>query len=60
MVQQYDYTQMSYWMHLKEALSDLYNSGVKDDTLNLIYDANKRVQVQVKTPHGLTEKVVLD
>ena len=59
-VQQYDYTQMFDGMHLKEALCDLYDSGVTDDTLNLIYDANKKVQVQVKTPHGLTEEVVLD
>ena len=60
MVQQYDYSQMFDGMHLKEALSDLYNTGVKDDTLNLIYDANRRIEFQVKTPHGLTEEVVLD
>ena len=59
-VQQYDYSQMFDGMHLKEALSDIYDSGVKDDTINLIYDANRRVEVKVKTPHGLTEEVVLD
>ena len=59
-VQQYDYSQMFDGMHLKEALSDLYNTGVKEDTLNLIYDANRRIEFQVKTPHGLTEEVVLD
>ena len=59
-VQQYDFAQMFDGMHLKEALSDIYDSGVKDDTLNLIYDANRRIEVNVKTPHGLTEEVVLD
>ena len=45
---------------MKEALSDLYNSGVQDDTLHLIYEANKNVSVRVKTSFGLTEEVVLD
>ena len=44
----------------KEALSDIHDSGVKDNTINLIYDANRRVEVKVKTPQGLTEKVMLD
>ena len=47
-------------MHLKEALSDIHDSGVKDNTINLIYDANRRVEVKVKTPEGLTEEVMLD
>ena len=45
---------------LKEALSDLYNSGVQDDTLHLIYEANKNVSVPVKTSFGLTEEVALE
>ena len=47
-------------MVLKEALADLYNSGVQDDTLHLIYEANKNVTVQVKTSFGLTEEVALE
>ena len=47
-------------MELKESLSDLYNSGVQDDTLHLIYEANKNVTVRVKTSYGLTEEVHLE
>ena len=47
-------------MELKESLSDLYNSGVQDDTLHLIYEANKNVAVRVKTIYGLTEEVHLE
>ena len=45
---------------LKEALSDLYNCGVQDDTLNMLYKVEKSVAVRVKTPFGLTDEVTLD
>ena len=35
-IQQYDFTQMFDGMELREALSDLYNTGVEDDTLQLL------------------------
>ena len=59
-IQQYDFTQMFDGMELREALSDLYNTGVEDDTLQLLYEANKSVAVRVKTSFGLTEEVQLD
>ena len=59
-IQQYDYTQMFDGMNLKEPLSDLYNTGVQDDTLNILYQANKSVEVRVKTQFGLTDVVTLD
>ena len=59
-IQQYDFAQMFDGMNLHEALSDLYDSGVEDDTLHLLAMANKNIEVQVKTPFGLTDKVVLD
>ena len=59
-IQQYDFTQMFDGMNLKEALSDLFNSGIEDDTIQLLYQANKNIAVQVKTPFGLTEEVVLE
>ena len=58
-IQQYDFTQMFDGMKLDEALSDLYNSGIEDDTIHLLYEANKSIEVKVKTPFGLTEEVVL-
>ena len=59
-IQQYDFTQMFDGMNLEEALSDLYSSGIEDDTIHLLYEANKQIAVRVKTPFGLTEEVVLD
>ena len=41
-------------MNLKEILSDLFSSGIEDDTIELLYQANKDKAVQVKTPFGLT------
>ena len=51
-------------MDLEEAVSDLFDSGVKDNTLALLYDANRDIKVRVKTPSGLGvekhfQKVVL-
>ena len=43
-------------MWLEEALNDLYEAGVQDDKLALIYLANEENHVAVKTPHGLTER----
>ena len=59
-IQQYDYTQMFDGMKLEEALSDLFSSGIQDDTMHLLYEANKEVEVRVKTPFGLTEQVALE
>ena len=35
-IQQYDFTQMFDGMNLREALSDIFNTGVEDDTLHLL------------------------
>ena len=59
-IQQYDFAQMFDGMKLSEALSDLFDSGIQDDTIHLLYEANKEVAVRVKTPFGLTEEVVLE
>ena len=50
-----DYKQMFDSMDLEESISDLYDSGIKDDTLALLYNANKNNKVKVKTPSGLSE-----
>ena len=42
---------------LELALSDLYDVGVKDDTLALLYKANKEVHMAVKTSSGTTEEI---
>ena len=53
-LQIYDYKQMFDSMNLEESLSDLFDSGMKDNTLALLYDANRNVRVKVKTSHGFT------
>ena len=56
----YDYRQMFDSMSLQEAVSDLYDSGVKDDTLTLLYEANKNIKVKVRTPYGLSAEQTFD
>ena len=52
-IQIYDFKQMFDSMELDEAVADIFDSGVKDDTLALLYNANKNIKVRVKTPSGL-------
>ena len=55
-IQIYDYAQMFDSMSLEEASNDLYDVGIKDDNLPLIYEANKNIEMSVKTQDGgLTE-----
>ena len=56
-LQVYDYTQMFDSMDLEESVGDLFDSGVKDDTLALLYNANTNIKVRVKTPAGLSEEM---
>ena len=58
-LQIYDYAQMFDSIDLEQALSDIYDAGVKDDTLELLYQANKEIHMSVKTPNGLTERQIL-
>ena len=41
-------------------MNDLYDSGIVDDQLALIYEANKKNRVAVKTPYGFTERVNIE
>ena len=52
----YDYRQCFDALWLDECINDLYDAGVKDDELALIYEANKVNRVAVKTPFGLTSR----
>ena len=55
-LQIYDYRQMFDAINLEEAVSDAFDAGIQDDNLNLIYKANKDVQMAVNTPSGLTKR----
>ena len=52
----YDYKQMFDAMHLEKAISDIYDVGVSDDNLSLLYKANNDVRMAVNTPDGLTDR----
>ena len=44
-------------MWLKETVNDLFEAGLDNDNLNIIYKLNENNKVAVKTPHGLSERV---
>ena len=48
-LQFYDYKQMFDSVNLKYAISDLYDYGVQDNDLQLIYKSNKEIFMSVKT-----------
>ena len=59
LLQIYDYAQMFDSINLEQAISDVYETGLKDENLSLIYKANKEIFMAVNTPDGLSERQVL-
>ena len=55
----YDYSQMFDAMNLQEAISDIYDTGVDDENMVLLYEANKEINMAVKTANGLTERQLI-
>ena len=45
----YDYKQMFDAIYLERAISDIYDVGVSDDNLSLLYKANNDVRMSVNT-----------
>ena len=45
LLQIYDYKQMFDSINLEEAISDIYDYGLKDDNLALIYKANTKIKI---------------
>ena len=58
-LQIYDYKQMFDAISLQDAISDAFDTGVKDDNLTLIYRANREVKMSVNTRNGLTDRQTL-
>ena len=58
-LQIYDYAQMFDSIDLEQAISDIFDVGVDDDTLVLLHKANEEIHMAVKTTNGLTERQVL-
>ena len=55
-----DYKQMFDSECLFECLNDVFEAGVVDDNLALIYEANKESFVAVQTPNGLSSREVFE
>ena len=55
-LQIYDYKQMFDAINLKEAIADIFDAGVVNDHLLLLYQANQDVRMAVNTQSGLTER----
>ena len=60
LLQIYDYSQMFDSIYLPEALNDIFENGLNDDHLPLIWNANKNIYMSVKTPGGLTDRQTLE
>ena len=58
--QQYDYQQMFDSMSLSEACADLYDLGLRNNKLQVLYKANKGVAINMKTTSGLTEEATIN
>ena len=55
-LQIYDYQQMFDAINLEQAISDLFDAGMNDDNLTLVYKANENVKMAVNTPSGLSDR----
>ena len=53
----YDLRQCFDGLWLEECLNDLYENGIKDDKLNMIFRGNQNNNVSVKLPIGESERV---
>ena len=47
-------------MWLDESVNDLFEAGMNNDNLAVLYEANKRNEVAVKTPFGITERKTVE
>ena len=55
-----DYKQCFDGMWLQDSLNDLYDAGVKDRNLAIIYEANRKNKVAVKTPNDITDRIEIE
>ena len=45
---------------LYEGISDLYDNGIHDDFLKILFEANNKIFMRVKTDFGPTDKKVIN
>ena len=51
-----DYKQCFDGMWLEESINDLFEAGMKNDSLAVLYEANSTNEVAVQTPFGISER----
>ena len=59
-IQVYDVKKCFDALWLLECCNNLYEYGVRDDKLSMIYEGNRIHKIAVKTPAGLTDRVTVD
>ena len=42
-----------------ECVNDLFEAGLQNDKLCLLFEINQIAKVAIKTPHGMTRKVTI-
>ena len=55
----YDYSQMFDSINLQSAICDIYDTGVDDDQLVLLYKSNKEINMAVKTANGMSDRQIV-
>ena len=55
----FDYKQCFNSLWLQECMNDIYQGGIQNDKLALLYDVNTQVNVAVKTPVGKTNRGII-
>ena len=51
----YDVTQAYDSLWMEHCLLDLYETGIETNVINLLHELNKKAQIQIKTPVGVSE-----
>ena len=59
-IHMYDLCKCFDGLWLEECCNNLYEAGVTDDKLAMIYEGNKMNDVAVRTPGGLTERIQIE
>ena len=58
-IQIMDYKQCFDSMWMEVTINDMFEAGIKDDNLVLLYKANENNKVKIKTPCGNSEQILL-
>ena len=59
LLQFYDYSQMFDSINLQSAICDIYDTGVDDDQLVLLYKSNQEINMAVKTANGMSDRQIV-